>query len=60
MTIGRTQHGIVIEWFDRQDIAEEFVEGKSYSEVATMHIVEIPASRLGIVAWLNENYTREN
>ena len=45
-----------VEWFTNQDEAEARLDAL---KSGAMDIVEVPASRLGIVAWLNENYTRE-
>ena len=58
--VSYTVHDVpVVEWFHRQDEAESLVAEAPASSGASMQIIEIPASRLGIVAWLNENYTRE-
>ena len=47
---------MLVEWFVNQDEAEARLDAL---KSGAMDIVEVPASRLGIVAWLNENYTRE-
>ena len=47
---------MIVEWFTNQDEAEARLDAL---KSGAMDIVEVPASRLGIVKWLNENYTRE-
>ena len=47
---------MLVEWFANQDEAEARLDAL---KSGAMDPVEIPTNRLGIVKWLNENYTRE-
>jgi hypothetical protein len=46
-----------VKWFDHPDGARELAASSRTSDLET---IEIPFSRLGLVKWLNEHYTRES